>query len=75
VKHGSFLDDSTRCEFIRSCVTCLQAHCGDDNITKDHVTELAKLICKEVPCLRDEKPPLWPKDEEFKYWVRLNNIA
>ena len=60
------LDDSDRRQLIR---TCLQAHVGDQRISSSCFQEAAKQLCDKVPLLRDEKPPLWPHDVEFQYWV------
>lgn len=68
IEKNSFLDDVSRRQLIRDCVTCLKAHSGE-HLTGEHFTEAAQLLCKEVPVMRDEKPPLWPEDVEFEYWV------
>lgn len=70
VEEKTPLDDNLRRQLIRECVTCLQAYVGD-SLTSEHVTEASKKLCKVVPLLKDEKPPLWPEDLEFQYWVNL----
>ena len=68
VAEKTFLDDATRRQLIRDCVTCLKAYSGE-RLTSEHLTEAAKALCQEVPVLKDERPPLWPEDVEFEYWV------
>jgi len=65
------LDDSDRRQLIRESVTCLhiQPYLGDQHISSSCFEEAVKLLCDKVPLLRDEKPPLWPNNLEFQYWV------
>lgn len=70
VKKKISLDDNSRKQLIRESVTCLQANAGE-RITSKHFEEAAKQLCNEVPILMDEKPPLWPDEIEFQYWVSL----
>ena len=60
-------------KFIRECVTCLQAQEG---VTLGTETLLmgAQVICTRVPILRDPKPPGFPKDKMFPYWVKYWHI-
>ena len=69
VQKKSPLDDSDRRQLIRESVTCLQAYFGGQHISSSCFEEAAKQLCDKVPLLRDEKPPLWPHDVEFQYWV------
>lgn len=63
------LDNSDRRQLIRESVTCLQAYVGDQHISSSCFEEAAKQLCDKVPLLQDEKPPLWPNNLEFQYWV------
>lgn len=63
------LDDSDRRQLIRESVTCLQAYVGDQHISSSCFEEAAKQLRDKVPLLWDEKPPLWPNNLEFQYWV------
>lgn len=63
------LDDATRRQLIRDTVTCLVAYVGQKQLTSAHFTEASKLLCKTVPVLCDEKPPSWPAEVEFQFWV------
>lgn len=63
------LDNSDRRQLIRESVTCLQAYVGDQHISSSCFEEATKQLCDKVPLLRDEKPPLWPNNLEFQYWV------
>lgn len=68
IADNSVLDDASRRQLIRDSVTCLKAYAGE-HLSSEHFTEAAKVLCKEVPVLQDEKPPLWPEDVDFQYWV------
>ena len=70
MKKKTTIDDHSRKQLIRETVTCLQAYAGE-RITSKYFEEAAKQLCDEVPSLRDEKPPLWPDEVEFQYWVSL----
>lgn len=70
VADNSFLDDATRRQLIRDCITCLKANYGE-HLSSELFTEAAKHLCQEVPVLQDEKLPLWPENIEFQYWVGL----
>ncbi|XP_031549050.1 uncharacterized protein LOC116286638 [Actinia tenebrosa] len=74
VKSKIPLNDKLRRELIRDCVTCLKASVGE-GINTNHVNEAAKIICKEVPVMKDEKPPLWPEDMEFPYWASAKQMV
>ena len=65
VEENILLDDATRRQLIRETVTCLVAYADQERLTSAHFTEVAKLLCKSVPVLCDEKPPSWPDDVEF----------
>lgn len=68
VADNSIFDDVSRRQLIRDSVTCLKAYAGE-HLSSEHFTEAAKVLCKEVPVLQDEKPPLWPEDVDFGYWL------
>lgn len=68
IADNSVLDDASRRQLIRDSVTCLKAYAGEHR-SSEHFTYAAKVLCKEVPVLQDEKPPLWPEDVDFQYWV------
>lgn len=68
VAEKTFLDDATRRQLIRDCVTCLKAYSGE-RLTCEHFTEAAKALWQEVPVLKDERPSPWPEDVEFEYSV------
>ena len=64
VQQNRSLDESTRRQLIRETVTCVEAY-----VSSKHFEEAAKQLCEKVPLLRDVKPPLWPDEIEFSYWV------
>ncbi|XP_068756774.1 uncharacterized protein [Montipora capricornis] len=68
VQQSRSVDESTRRQLIRETVTCVQAYVGE-HVSSKHFEEAAKQLCEKVPLLRDEKPPLWPDEIEFSYWV------
>lgn len=68
VQQNRSLDESTRRQLIRETVTCVQAYVGE-HVSSNHFEEAAKQLCEKVPLLRDVKPPLWPDEIEFSYWV------
>ena len=63
------LDEATRRQLIRETVTCVSAYAGE-SVTPRYF-EVAKQLCEKVALVKDEKPPLWPKEVEFHYWVCL----
>lgn len=56
-------------KFIRECVACLQAQEGI-TLGTETLRMGAQVICTRVPILRDPKPPGFPKDKMFPYWVK-----
>ena len=63
------IPEGERKQLIRDCVSCLRAVCGE-HITKDQFTLASKMICKKVPCLKDQQPPNWSLNStNFPYWV------
>ena len=40
-----------------------------NRITSKHFEDAGKQLCDAVPLLNDAKPPLWPEEVEFDYWV------
>ena len=56
VKKGKPVPDEERCQLIRECVTCLKAQYGEV-IPNDAFKMASKMICAEVPVLKDIKPP------------------
>ena len=73
MKKGSPVPDDERCQLIRECVTCLQAEYGEV-IPNDAFKMASKLICAEVPVLKDVEPPSWPGDVKFEYWVNTDTF-
>ena len=69
IKENVQLDDATRRQLIRETVTCMIAYAGEARLTTAHFTETAKRLCRSVPVLCDEKPPSWPDEVEFQFWV------
>ena len=67
-KMGMPLQEEDRKQLIRDCVSCLKAVCGD-HVSKDQFRVASQMICSKVPVLRDVKPPSWPANEEFHYYV------
>lgn len=67
------LSDSQKNQLIRECVTCLSAACSMKGVkaSAQHFEMAAKKICECVPMLKDQKPPSWPLDQPFTYWVRF----
>ena len=59
VQQNRSLDESTRRQLIRETVTCVQAYVGE-HVSSKHFEEAAKQLVK---------PPLWPDEIEFSYWV------
>lgn len=72
VQEGRPLRDEERRQLIRECVTCLQATVGEV-ITNPDFQEASKIICEQIPILKDPEPPHWPNDMEFPYWVSSND--
>lgn len=68
VKQNTALDEATRKQLIRETVTCVAAYVGE-RVTSKHFEDAAKQLCEAVPLLKDAKPPLWPEEVEFDYWV------
>lgn len=68
VKKGQPVPDEQRCQLIRECVTCLKAEYGEV-IPNDAFKMASKMICADVPVLKDVEPPSWPEDVKFEYWV------
>ena len=56
-------------KFIRECVACLQAQEGI-TLGTETLRMGAQVICTRVPILQDPKPPGFPKDKMFPYWVK-----
>ena len=75
VKENTALDEATRKQLIWETVTCVAAYVGK-RVTSKHFEDAAKQLCDAVPLLKDTKPPSWPEDVEFDYWVwqRLQNL-
>ena len=68
VKLNAALDEATRKQLIRETVTCVATYVGE-RVTCKHFEDAAKQLCDAVPLLKDAKPPLWPEEVEFDYWV------
>ena len=68
VKENTALDEATRKQLIWETVTCVAAYVVN-RITSKHFEDAGKQLCDAVPLLNDAKPPLWPEEVEFDYWV------
>ena len=56
VKKGTPVPDDLRRQLIRECVTCLKVEYGEF-ILNDAFKMASKMICAEVPMLKDIQPP------------------
>lgn len=74
VKKGGPVPDHLRRQLVRECVTCLKAECGE-SIPNDAFKIVSKVICAEVPKLKDIQPPRWPEGVKFEYWVNTMSFS
>lgn len=74
VKKGGPVPDHLRRQLVRECVTCLKAECVE-SILNDAVKIASKVICAEVPKLKDVQPPRWPEGVKFEYWVNTMYLS
>lgn len=56
-------------KFIRDCVSCLQGYHGSQTLSTSDCILAAKTIVNKVEVLKDPRPPSFPSEREFPYWV------